>query len=67
MHKAQLTVDTPARMELLEAAERLVLQDQPLAPIFTYTIKRLVKPYVRGFTINILNFYYSKDVRLDPH
>jgi oligopeptide transport system substrate-binding protein len=67
VHRAQMTVDTPARMALLEAAERLVLQDTPLAPVFTYTIKRLVKPYVRGLTINILNFYYSKDVRLDPH
>ncbi|HEV2675514.1 MAG TPA: peptide ABC transporter substrate-binding protein [Aliidongia sp.] len=67
VHRAQVTVDTGARMALLEAAERLVLHDQPLAPVFTYRIKRLVKPYVKGLSINILNFYYSKQVRLDPH
>ena len=44
-----------------------MLQDEPLAPIFTYTMKHLVKPYVHGLEPNILNFYYSKPVRLDPH
>jgi oligopeptide transport system substrate-binding protein len=67
VHEAQLTVDPAQRNALLEAAERLVLRDQPLAPVFTYVQKRLVKPYVRGFALNILGFYYAKDVSLDPH
>ncbi|GGF07833.1 peptide ABC transporter substrate-binding protein [Aliidongia dinghuensis] len=67
VHQAQGTVDAPERMKLLEAAERLVLRDQPLVPIYSYSIKRLIKPYVHGLEINILNFYYSKPVRLDPH
>ena len=56
-----------AQGEARAPAERLVLQDEPLAPIFTYTMKHLVKPYVHGLEPNILNFYYSKPVRLDPH
>ena len=67
VHRAQLTIDPAERNALLAAAERLVLQDEPLAPIFTYTMKHLVKPYVHGLEPNILNFYYSKPVRLDPH
>jgi len=67
VHEAQLTVEPGARNELLAQAERLVLRDLPLAPIYTYTQKRLVKPYVRGFTLNVLGFYYTKDVSLAPH
>ena len=67
VHQAQLTVEPGARNALLQQAERLVLQDEPLAPIFTYTLKRLVKPYVRGYTLNILGFYYAKEVSIDPH
>jgi oligopeptide transport system substrate-binding protein len=67
VHKAQLTVDPAARNALLEQAEEQVLQDEPIAPIFNYTMKRLVKPYVKGYRLNILGFYYAKQVSLDPH
>ena len=67
MHQAQLTVDPAARNALLEQAEQQVLQDEPIAPIFNYTQKRLVKPYVKGFALNILGFYYARLVSLDPH
>jgi len=62
-----MTVDDAQRNALLEQAERLVLSDQPMAPLFNYALKRLVKPYVRGFNLNILGFYYAKAVSLDPH
>ncbi len=67
VHQAQLTVDPAARNALLEQAERLVLTDQPLVPMFSYTVKRLVKPYVKGFDLNVLGFYYARTVSLDPH
>lgn len=67
VHQAQLTVDPAARNTLLEQAERQVLQDEPMAPIFTYTLKRLVKPYVKGYAVNVLGFYYARLVSLDPH
>jgi len=67
VHQAQLTVDPAARNALLEQAERQVLEDQPIAPMFNYTLKRLVKPYVKGYAVNVLGFYYAKLVSLDPH
>jgi oligopeptide transport system substrate-binding protein len=67
VHKAQMTVDPAARNALLEQAEEQLLQDAPIAPIFNYTMKRLVKPYVKGYRLNILGFYYAKQVSLDPH
>ena len=67
VHQAQMTIDERQRYALLERAERLVLQDEPMAPIFNYTTKRLVKPYVRGYALNIVGFYYAKEISLDPH
>jgi len=67
VHKAQLTADDAERNRLLAEAERQVLADVPVAPLFTYALKRLVKPYVQGFTLNILGFYYAKAVKLEPH
>jgi len=67
VHQAQLTIDPAARNALLQQAEQQVLQDEPIAPIFNYALKRLVKPSVKGFTLNILGFYYARLVSLDPH
>ena len=67
VHRAQLTVDPAARNTLLEQAEQQVLQDEPIAPIFNYTLKRLVKSYVKGYALNVLGFYYAKQVSLAPH
>jgi oligopeptide transport system substrate-binding protein len=61
---AAVTVDPERRAALLEEAERLVLRDLPIVPLLTYTRKRLVKPDVLGFDINILGFAYAKHVRI---
>lgn len=52
------------RRTALEAAERLLLDDAPLVPIHFYTSKHLVKPYVRGWQDNPLDWHYSKDLAI---
>ncbi len=52
------------RRALLEQAERLMLADHPLIPIYFYVNKHLVKPRVAGWYDNVLNVVYSKDLRL---
>jgi oligopeptide transport system substrate-binding protein len=64
---AALTVDPEKRMQLLEAAEKLVLDDMAIAPIYSYVKKEMVKPYVVGFTPNSLGYFYSKDIYLLKH
>jgi oligopeptide transport system substrate-binding protein len=48
------------RAALLEQAERLMLADYPVIPIYFYASKHLVKPYVVGVRPNALNRIYSK-------
>jgi oligopeptide transport system substrate-binding protein len=62
--QAQTESSAAKRSQLLEEAERLVLEDQPLLPIYFYVNKHLVKPEVGGWYDNVLNVVYSKDLWL---
>ena len=56
--------DPARRRALLEEAERVMLADHPLLPVYFYVNKHLVKPYVSGWSDNVMNVQYSKDLRL---
>jgi oligopeptide transport system substrate-binding protein len=59
-------LDTATRRTKLEAAERLMLAEQPVIPLYFYVNKHLVKPRVHGWRDNIMNVAYSKDLSIDP-
>jgi len=48
------------RLLLLHKSEEILLNDYPIIPIYFYTARRLVKPYVGGAVISPLNRTYSK-------
>jgi oligopeptide transport system substrate-binding protein len=58
--------DTVKRRALLEQAERVLLRDHGIMPIYFYVNKRLVEPEVRGWYDNVMNVVYSKDLSLLP-
>lgn len=64
---AAATADPQRRRELLEAAERQLLADMPLIPLYFYVSKRLVKPWVGGFTSNIMDHHRSQDLYILKH
>jgi oligopeptide transport system substrate-binding protein len=45
--------DHQSRMEIFQRAERLLMDDLPILPIYFYVSKNMVKPHVRGFYNNI--------------
>lgn len=59
--------DRARRRALLEEAERLMFEDQPLIPLYFYVSKHLVKPWVSGFENNLMNVQYSKDLAIRAH
>jgi oligopeptide transport system substrate-binding protein len=63
---AEASADPKRRHELLEQAERVMLADYPVIPIYFYSSKRLIKPYVKGARPNPLNRIYSKDLYIEP-
>ena len=64
--QAAAEVDVGVRRGLLEQAERLMLADHPLMPLYFYVNKHLVKPNVTGWYDNVMNVVYSKDLGLAP-
>ena len=62
--RAAAETDAARRRALLEQAERLMLRDHPLLPLYFYVNKHLVKPEVVGWYDNVMNVVYSKDLAL---
>lgn len=67
LQQAAEASDAGRRRALLEAAERRLIDDAPLLPIYFYASKHLVKPRVEGWQDNPLDWHYSKDLRLREH
>jgi oligopeptide transport system substrate-binding protein len=62
--RAGTTPDPAERRALLEEAERVMLTDTPVLPIYFYVNKHLVKPEVQGWYDNVMNVVYSRDLAL---
>jgi len=58
------TAGEDERATWLAAAERQLLEDVPLMPLYFYVSKHLVAPRVEGWYDNVMNVTYSKDLSL---
>jgi oligopeptide transport system substrate-binding protein len=67
LDEAAQAVDPDIRRGLLEGAERLMLADYPVIPLYFFVSKRLVKPYVSGVRPNALDRVGSKSLVILPH
>lgn len=63
---AAVASDMSTRRALLEEAERTMLVDTPLIPLYFYVNKHLVSPRVQGWYDNVMNVVYTKDLSLLP-
>ncbi len=62
------STDPAKRKQLLTQAAKLVMDDYPMLPLLQYTVPRLVKPYVGGYsTKNPMDRYRSKDLYIIKH
>ena len=52
------------RRRLMEEAERVLLEELPIVPVYTYVTKRLVDQHLRGWTSNVMDHHYSKHMFL---
>jgi oligopeptide transport system substrate-binding protein len=67
MDEAAKTSDPDTRRGFLADAERSMLEDYPIIPLYYFVSKRLVKPYVLGVKPNLLDRIASKELSLLPH
>jgi oligopeptide transport system substrate-binding protein len=64
MEKAATQTDPALRQVYLEEAEKLMLSEHPLIPLYFYVNKNMVSPRVRGWEDNVLNYHYSQHLSL---
>jgi oligopeptide transport system substrate-binding protein len=58
--RADAEPDAQRRAEYLREAERLMLEDAPVAPIYFYVNKNLVSPKITGWVDNIIDHHRSR-------
>jgi oligopeptide transport system substrate-binding protein len=67
LQKAAAEPDSQQRARLMEESERLLLEAQPIIPLYYYVSKHLVKPWVAGREPNIMDHHYVKNFRIFSH
>ncbi len=58
------TLDNNERYDILQKAEKILMQEVPIIPIYTYTVKHLISTDVKNFHKNILDSPSFKDIYL---
>jgi ABC-type oligopeptide transport system substrate-binding subunit len=64
MDDAAAQVSPLSRRLYLEEAERVLLSEQPVIPLYFSVSKHLVSPRVRGWGDNVLDYHYSQHLSL---
>jgi len=62
---AAFEADTADRAEIMKEAERTLLNEYPVIPLYFYVSKHLVKPYVHGYRPNIMDHDMSRHYRVE--
>jgi oligopeptide transport system substrate-binding protein len=53
-------------MDMLQQAERILMDELPIIPIFFYVSRNMVRPQIRGFYNNLQDDHPLRALRIDP-
>ncbi len=59
--------DAAKRMQILESAERLLMDEMPIIPVYFYVSRNMVRPKVRGFYNNLQDTHPLNAIWIDPN
>ncbi|MCC6492508.1 MAG: peptide ABC transporter substrate-binding protein, partial [Pirellulales bacterium] len=63
--EAAREADPEKRLSIFRSAERILMDELPLAPMYFYVSKSMLKPYVRGFYNNIQDYHPLEAMWID--
>lgn len=66
MNAAFKLTDRQARNAKLAEAEKIMINDAPVIPLYVYTQQHLIKPYVKGMGINLVDQVPVYEAWIDP-
>ena len=68
INQGSLSTDATKRRSLLTQASKLIMEDYPMIPLLQYSLPRLVKAYVGGYSLqNAQDRFRSKDLYIIKH
>ncbi len=62
---SMVETDPATRMQMLQDAERILLEDQPVVPLFFYVNRRVIKPWVKGWDDSLLDYHPTRHMYID--
>ncbi len=60
LRRSATTLDLDERAKIMGEAEKILIGDAPVAPLFHYVSKGMVKPYVQGWTQNVQDVHPTR-------
>lgn len=67
LQQAAVEPDRDKRENQMHQAEKILLEELPVIPLYFYVTDRLVAPYVVGWEGNIMDHHHSKHLRILAH
>lgn len=68
INQGSLSTDPAKRRALLTQASKMIMEDYPIIPLLQYSLPRLVKAYVGGYSLqNAQDRFRSKDLYIIKH
>ena len=65
LERAENTTNSKQRIELLNSAEKILLEETPVIPVYTPEVYHLVKPYVTGFNVDNRDRTYDRYIAIN--
>lgn len=66
IHETEVTGDNTRRFALFQTAEKLLLEEAPLAPLFNLPEVYLIQPSVHGWDPSLIGYHHLTNVWLEP-
>jgi len=60
MQQAEKQSDSKKRVDLMQQAEKILLADMPLIPVYYYTTQHLLSPDIKGWQDNVMDRHPSR-------
>jgi oligopeptide transport system substrate-binding protein len=67
VEEARRVVDQGERMRLYRRADRILIEEAAILPLYYPRLHLLVKPWVRQFPVSAIKWWFWKDVIIEPH
>jgi oligopeptide transport system substrate-binding protein len=63
--QAKSTSDPAARIKIMHDAEKLLMDEMPVMPIYHYTVAYMIKPNVKGLVHTVTDYIYFKEAYVE--